>query len=91
MGQAVCGRCRHCVYSCSKSAKGLDKMMTAIIATVFEAAGLTVSEKKTDTMLLLRTPNQAPQISPFVIAAAGQKHRQTMQLFIPGRSCRGKR
>ena len=41
-----------------KSAEGLAKMMTVIV-TVFEAAGLTVSEKKTETMLL-RTPDQAP-------------------------------
>ena len=41
-----------------KSSEGLVKMMTVIV-TVFEAAGLTVSEKKTETMLL-RTPDQAP-------------------------------
>ena len=41
----------------SKSAEGLAKMMTVIV-TVFEAAGLTVSEKKTETTLL-PTPNQA--------------------------------
>ena len=46
----------------SKSAEGLAKMMTAIV-TVFKAAGLAVSETKTETMLL-RTPNQAPQASP---------------------------
>ena len=39
----------------SKSAEGLAKMMT-VIWTVFEAAVLTVSENKTETMLL-RTPN----------------------------------
>ena len=38
---------------CLKSAEGLAKMMTVIV-TVFEAAGLTVSEK-TEAMLL-RTP-----------------------------------
>ena len=42
----------------SKSAEGVAEMMTVIV-TVFEAAGLTVSEKKTETMLL-RTPDQAP-------------------------------
>ena len=36
----------------SKSAQGLAKMMTVIV-TVFEAAGLTVSEKRTETMLQL--------------------------------------
>ena len=39
----------------SKSAEGLAKMM-AVIVTVFKAAGLAVSETKTETMLL-RTPN----------------------------------
>ena len=36
------------------SAEGLEKMMTVIVIA-FEAAGLTVSETKTETML--RTPN----------------------------------
>ena len=45
--------------SVSKSEEGLAKMM-AVIVTVFEAAGLTVSEHKTETMLL-RTLNQAPR------------------------------
>ena len=53
----------------SKSAEGLAKMMT-VIATVFEAASLTVSEKKTETMLL-PTPDHAPCTSPLVIEAAG--------------------
>ena len=55
----------------SKSAEGLAKMMTVIV-TVFEAAGLTVSENKTETMLL-RTPNQASRTSPLVVEAAGQR------------------
>ena len=42
----------------SKSTEGLAKMRTVIV-TVFEAAALTVSEKKTETMLP-RTPDQAP-------------------------------
>ena len=67
---------------CLKSAGGLAKMM-AVIVIVFEAAGLTVSEKKTENMLL-RTPNQAPQTSPPVIEAAGQKYRQTMQCLYLG-------
>ena len=54
----------------SKSAEGFAKMMTVIV-TVFEAAGLTVSEK-TETMLL-RTPDEAPCTSPLVIEAAGQR------------------
>ena len=48
------------------SAEGLAKMMTVIV-TAIEAAGLSVSEK-TETMLL-RTPDQAPCTSPFVIEA----------------------
>ena len=70
----------------SKSAKGLAlgclQMMTVIV-TVFEAAGLTVSEKKTETMLL-RTPDQAPCTSPLVIEAAGQRYRQTTQFLYLG-------
>ena len=59
------------------------KMMTVIV-TVFEAAGLTVSEKKTETMLL-RTPGQAPCASPLVIEAAGQRYTQTTQfLYLDG-------
>ena len=65
----------------SKSAEGLAKMMTAIV-TVFEAAGLTVSEK-TETMLL-RTPDQAPCTTPLVIEAAGQRYRQATQFLYLG-------
>ena len=64
-----------------KSAEGLAKMMTVIV-TVFEAAGLTVSEK-TETMLL-RTPDQEPCTSPLVIEAAGQGYRQTTQFWYLG-------
>ena len=46
--------------------------MMTVILTVFEAAGLTVSEKKTETMLL-RTPNQAIRTSPLVVEVAGQR------------------
>ena len=66
----------------SKSAEGLAKIMTAIV-TVFDAAGLTVSEKKTETMLL-RTPDQAPCTSPLAIEAAGQRYRQTTQFLYLG-------
>ena len=58
----------------SKSAEGLAKMMTVIV-TVFKEADLTVSEKKTETMLL-RTTDQAPRTSPLAIEAAGQRYRQ---------------
>ena len=48
---------------CLKSAEGLAKMMTVIV-TVSEAAGLTVSEKKTETMLLRhRTRHPGPHRS----------------------------
>ena len=63
----------------SKSAEGLAKIMTVIV-TVFEAAGLTVSEKKTETTLL-PTPNQALRTSPLVVEAAGQRYMQTMQFL----------
>ena len=66
----------------SKSAEGLGKMMTFIV-TVFESAGLTVSEKKAETMLL-RTPDQPPCTSHLVIKAAGQMYRKTKFLYLGG-------
>ena len=63
----------------SLSAEGLEKMMTVIV-TVCEAAGLTVSETKTETMLL-RTPSQAIRTSPLVVDAAGQKYLPTMKFW----------
>ena len=71
----------------SKSADGLAKMMTVIV-TVFEAAGLTVSEKS--KTMLLRTPDQAPCTSPLVIEAAGQRYTDNA-VFVSGRSYRRKR
>ena len=50
--------------------------MSTVIMTVLEAAGLTVSEKKTETVLL-RTPLQAPQHESLIIEAAGQRYTQT--------------
>ncbi|MEP3868643.1 MAG: hypothetical protein ABJM32_09625, partial [Parasphingorhabdus sp.] len=64
------------------SAEGLARMMTVIV-TVFEAVGLTVSEKKTETMLL-RTPDQTFTTSPLAIEAAGQKYKQTTQFLYLG-------
>ena len=66
----------------SKSAEGLAKMMTVIV-TVFEAAGLTVSEKKTETMVL-QTPDQTTLAPPLVIEAAGQRCKQTTQFLYLG-------
>ena len=64
----------------SKSAEDLAKMI--VIVTVFEAAGLTISEK-TETMLQ-RTPDQAPSTSPLVIEAADQRYRQKTQFLYLG-------
>ena len=66
----------------SRSQEGLRRMMT-IIVEVLGAFGLTVSEKKTDT-LLMRTPEKQPKKGgspplPLVIEAAGQKYAQTAQ------------
>ena len=60
---------------CLSRRKDLAEMMTVIV-TFFEATALTVSEKKTETMLL-RTQDQAPSTSLLVIEAAGQRYRQT--------------
>ena len=65
-----------------KSAEGLAKMMN-IIVTVFEAACLTVSENKTETILLW-APDQALQTSPLVVEAAGQRYKQATQLIYLG-------
>ena len=64
----------------SMSAEVLVKMMT-VIATVFEAAGLTVSENKTGTMLL-RTQDQTSLALPLVSKAAAQRYRQTAQCIL---------
>ena len=53
----------------SKSAEGLAKMMTVIVA-VFHAPGLAVPEKKTE-ITLLRTLNQVLPTSLLVAEAAG--------------------
>ena len=57
--------------------------MMTVIVTVFEAADLNVSEKKTETMLL-GTPNKAIRTSPLVVEAAGQRYIQTMQFLYLG-------
>ena len=67
----------------SRSQEGLTRKMT-IIVEVFGAFGLTVSEKKTET-LLMRAPEKQPKKGgspppPLVIEAAGQKYAQTAQL-----------
>ena len=64
------------------SAEGLAKMM-APIETVFEAAGLTVSEGKTEAMLL-QTPDQTTLAPQLVIEAAGQRYKQTARFLYLG-------
>ena len=56
----------------SKSAEGHATMPTAIV-TVFDAAGLTVSRKKTETMLI-RTPDQTCLAPSLAIQAVGQRY-----------------
>ncbi|CAB1097367.1 unnamed protein product [Ectocarpus sp. CCAP 1310/34] len=62
----------------SRSAEGLARMMT-IIVEVFGEFGLTVSEKKTETLLMRKgqadTSQPAPP-PPLTIEAAGQKYAQ---------------
>ena len=62
--------------------KGSRKMVT-VIATVFEAADLTVPEKKTETMLL-RTPDQTALAPPITVEAADQMYKRTAQLLYLG-------
>ena len=51
----------------SKSAEGLAKMIT-VTSIDFEAAGLTVPEKETETMRLW-TLDQVPRTSPLITEA----------------------
>ncbi|CAB1109571.1 unnamed protein product [Ectocarpus sp. CCAP 1310/34] len=65
----------------SRSAEGLARMMT-IIVEVFGEFGLTVSEKKTATLLMRAkdkptTTSQPAPPQPLKIEAAGQKYAQT--------------
>ena len=66
----------------SRSQEGFTRMMTTIVE-VFGEFGLTVSKKKTET-LLMRAPEKQPKKGgalppPLVIEAAGQKYAQTAQ------------
>ena len=66
----------------SRSQEGLTRMMTTIVE-VFGEFGLTVSEKKTET-LLMRVPEKQPKKGgppppPLVIEAAGKKYVQAAQ------------
>ena len=71
----------------SRSQEGLTRMMTTIVE-VFGQFGLTVSEKKTET-LLMRAPEKQPKKGgppppPLVIEAAGQTYAQTAQFRYVG-------
>ena len=67
----------------SRSQEGLTRMMATIIVEVFGEFGLTVSEKKTKTLLMRAREKQpkkgGPPPPPLVIEAAGQKYAQTAQ------------
>ena len=56
----------------SKSAEGLARMMT-IIVEVFREFGLTVSERKTETLVMRVKEKQPPLLPPppLIIEAAG--------------------
>ncbi|CAB1096389.1 unnamed protein product [Ectocarpus sp. CCAP 1310/34] len=67
----------------SRSAEGLARMMTLIVE-VFGEFGLTVSEKKTETLLMRAkdkptTTSQPAPPPPLTIEAAGQKYAQTTE------------
>ena len=74
----------------SRSPARLARMMTVIVE-VFGAFGLTVSEKKTET-LLMRAPEKAqqpgetptPSLPALEVAAAGQKYHQVHQFVYLG-------
>eukprot|EP00752_Nemacystus_decipiens_P012931 g11445.t1 len=64
----------------SKSGEGLAKMMT-IIVEVFREFGLTVSERKTLTLVMRVKEKQSPPLPPppLIIEAAGQRYAQTTE------------
>ena len=71
----------------STSADGIAKMM-AVVVTVFEAEGRTISEKKAET-ILLRTPSQTTLAPPLVIEAAGLRYKQAAQFLYLGGNIHG--
>ena len=64
----------------SRSPRGLELMM-AVIVKVCGAFGLTVSEKKTETMQM---PIPHGLVTPITINAAGQHYRQTASFIYLG-------
>ena len=74
----------------SRSPTGLARMM-AVIVEVFGAFGLTVSEKKTETLLMMRAPEKTQQPGetptpplPALEIAAAQKYHQVHQFVYLG-------
>ena len=76
----------------SRSPAGLTRMMT-VIMEVFSAFGLTVSEKKTETLLMRvlekaqqsgETTTPTPPLPALEIAAVGQKYNQVHQFVYLG-------
>ena len=74
----------------SRSPAGLARMM-AVIVEIFRAFGLTVSEKKTETLLMraLKKAQQSgetstPPLPALENAAAGQKYNQVHQFVYLG-------
>ena len=72
----------------SKSAEGLAKMM-AVIVTVFEAAGLTVYEKKTKNNAAADT-EPCTSDSTARHRSSGTEVKKDNAVLIPGRCCRRK-
>eukprot|EP00752_Nemacystus_decipiens_P018516 g16601.t1 len=66
----------------SKSAEGLGRMMT-IIVEVFREFGLTVSERKTLTLVMRVKEKQPPPLPPppLIIEAAGQRSKAAWACF----------
>lgn len=63
----------------SISPEGLEMVMVLIvIVTRFEAAGLTVPKKETETMKSLKV-RQVTRNTPLAIEAADQRYKQTTQ------------
>ena len=72
----------------SRSPAGLARMMTVIVE-VFGAFGLTVSEKKTEALLMrapekAQQPGETPPLPALEIAAAGQKYHPVHQFVYLG-------
>ena len=57
--------------------------MMRVIVTVSEEANLTVSENKTNTMLL-PTLDQSKLAPPFLLETAGQRYKQMVQFVLSG-------